>query len=396
MQAKTFTKAHEHSRASHLFVSIRVHSWFLCLSLCLCAFVLESATASPTLRDTLDAIRQKHNLPALAVVTIVDGKVGDVVVTGVRKAGDPTPVTAADTFHIGSCTKSMTATLIGMLVDEGKLKWDTTIGDVFPELSAEMRPEYRTVTLKMLLSHHAGMPAATIPMGSPDYRRSRKSLREQRVEYVQLALREAPASPPGTKFLYANRGYVIAGAMAERVTNEAWEDLIRRRLFEPLGMKSAGFGWMATPGKVNQPWPHELTARGPIPVPPGPDADNPLVIGPAGTVHCSLEDLAKYVVFHFDGRAGGRQLIKPETLKTLHTPPFEGEYALGWFVVARPWAGGRALNHNGSNTMNYLSIWIGLGSRVGAISATNIGGTQAEEACDEAVSAAIREALAGE
>lgn len=345
------------------------------------------------MREELEQIREQHHLPALGVVAIVDGKPGDVVVTGVRKASDPTPVTPTDKFHIGSCTKSMTATLVGMLVDEGKLRWETTIAEVFPELKEEMRPEYRAVTLKQLLSHHAGMPEATIPTGSPDYRRSRKSLREQREEYVRLALKEPPAAPPGTTYLYANRGYVIAGAMVERVMNDSWEDLIRKRLFEPLGMKSAGFGWMASPGKVDQPWPHVRENDRVVAIPPGPGADNPLVIGPAGTVHCSLGDLAKYAAFHLDGKTDGRSLLKPETLKMLHTPPFGGEYALGWLVVQRPWGGGTTLTHAGSNTMNYCVIWLGLGSKVGAIAATNIGGDEAAAACDEAVSAAIRRVL---
>jgi CubicO group peptidase (beta-lactamase class C family) len=347
---------------------------------------------NPPLKD-LEKTRERYHLPALGVVTIADGKPGEVVVTGVRKANDVTFVTQNDKFHIGSCTKSMTATLVGIVVDEGKLKWDTTVAGVFPELAAEMRPEYRGVTLVQLLSHHAGMPEETIPSGSPDFRRSRKPLREQRAEYVRLALKETPAAPPGTKYLYANRGYVIAGAMVERVMNESWEDLIRKRLFEPLGMASAGFGWMASPGKVDQPWPHRPQQGRAVAIPPGPGADNPLVIGPAGTVHCSLGDLAKYVAFHLDGKASGKSLLRPETLKMLHTPPFGGDYALGWLVGRRQWGGGTTLNHAGSNTMNYCVIWLGLGSRLGAIAVTNIGGNEAAAACDEAVSAAILRAV---
>lgn len=342
-----------------------------------------------SLAQTIEAIRVKYKLPALGAAVIRDGKPDEVVVTGFRKEGDPARANPEDKFHHGSCTKSMTATLMGMLVDEGWLKWGTTIADVFPELTSTMQPVYRKVTLKQLLSHWAGMPADTIPAGSPDFRHSSKPIREQRAEYVKLALMEPPIAPPGTKHLYANRGYVIAGAMAERVMNDSWENLIRKRLFEPLGMKSAGFGWMAAPGKVNQPWPHHVILGRNVPVPPGVDADNPLVIGPAGTVHCSLGDLAKYVCFHIDGRANGKLLLKPVTLKTLHEPTYGGEYALGWFAVPRSWAGGIALNHAGSNTMNYTLIWMGLGSGIGVIVSTNQGGDQAHPACDEAATLII-------
>ena len=70
---------------------------------------------------------------------------------GRPKRGDPTPMTTNDVFHIGSCTKSMTATLAAMLIDEGKLRWDTTIADIFPELKGRMDKQYETVTVEQLL-----------------------------------------------------------------------------------------------------------------------------------------------------------------------------------------------------------------------------------------------------
>src|SRR5688572_495278 len=79
--------------------------------------------------QALEISRKKHKLPALAVVVVKDGKIVDRAATGVRKSGDPTPVTTNDVFHIGSCTKPMTATLTAMLIEAGKLRWDTTIGD---------------------------------------------------------------------------------------------------------------------------------------------------------------------------------------------------------------------------------------------------------------------------
>jgi len=353
----------------------------------LAAVGIAAGTSKPQVSANLEAdievVRKKYHLPALGVAVIEDGKMQAVVVTGFRKAGSPERVTTNDKFHHGSCTKSMTATLAAMLVDEGKLSWNTTINQVFPELSKGMRSEYRKVTLKQLLSHRAGLPDSTIPEGSPDYRGSSKSLRAQRIEYVRLALNEAPVAAPGAKFLYANRGYVIVGAMIERVMGDSWENLLRKRLFEPLGMTTAGFGWMASRGKVDQPWPHNTVNGVAAPVPPGVEADNPLVIGPAGTVHCSLDDLAKYVIFHIDGKAGGKQLVKPETLKILHTPPFGGDYALGWLVVERPWAGGTALTHAGSNNMNYTLIWMGLPRKIGVIVSTNQAGDQAQPACEE-------------
>src|SRR5690349_17313988 len=103
----------------------------------LTAFMLTASgapVAPSQLNQGIEDIRRKYELPALAVVVVKGGLVCDRVALGVRKFGDPTPVTTNDVFHIGSCTKSMTATLAAMLIEDGKLRWDTTIAEVFPEL----------------------------------------------------------------------------------------------------------------------------------------------------------------------------------------------------------------------------------------------------------------------
>src|SRR5438046_7082410 len=86
----------------------------------------------------IEGICKDHKLPALAVVVTKDGQICDRAAAGVRKWGDTVPVTTSDVFHIGSCTKSMTATLAAMFIEQGKLRWDTTIAEVFPELKGKM------------------------------------------------------------------------------------------------------------------------------------------------------------------------------------------------------------------------------------------------------------------
>jgi len=110
------------------------------------------------LNQSLEAIRKKYDLPALAVVATKDGQICNRAAVGIRKWGDPTPVTTNDVFHIGSCTKSMTATLTAMLIDDGKLRWDTTIAEVFPELKGQMDRRYESVTVEKLLRHRGGVP----------------------------------------------------------------------------------------------------------------------------------------------------------------------------------------------------------------------------------------------
>ena len=115
--------------------------------------VIAHAALNATPDTSIEAICKKHGVPALAVVVVKDGQICEREVAGVRKSGDAAPVTTNDVFHIGSCTKSMTATLTAMLIEEGKLKWDTTIVEIFPELRGKMDRQYEAVTIEQLLHH---------------------------------------------------------------------------------------------------------------------------------------------------------------------------------------------------------------------------------------------------
>src|SRR5213076_1670942 len=106
----------------------------------------------------LETIRVKHNFPALAAAVVVDGKIVVTNAVGFRKNGGTERVTVEDKFHLGSVTKSMTATVAAMLVEQGKISWTTTIGETFPELKSEIHPDYLGVTLEQLLSQRSGAP----------------------------------------------------------------------------------------------------------------------------------------------------------------------------------------------------------------------------------------------
>src|SRR5258706_2715073 len=112
----------------------------------------ESASASADTAQTIEALRKKHELPALALVVVKDGRICDRAATGVRKYGNPAPLTTNDLFHIGSCTKSMTATLAAIFIEEGKLRWTSTIAEIFPELKDSMDQRYRAVTVEQLMT----------------------------------------------------------------------------------------------------------------------------------------------------------------------------------------------------------------------------------------------------
>lgn len=349
----------------------------------------QGTSAATRVRDVsgqLETIRAKHNLPSLAAVVIKGGKVVGEGAVGLRRVGGNKKVTTHDKWHLGSCTKAMTATLCAVLVEEGKLSWDSTVEQVLPDLAAVGRPEYRGVTLRDLLTHRGGFVANLPAQGT--FRLNANPLPEQRRAYARMLLTQPPEKEPRTAFHYSNAGYTLAGAMAEAATGKAWEDLMREKLFKPLGMESAGFGPPSTGGRLDEPWGHagSGTKR------KASQTDNPAVIGPAGTVHCTLGDWAKFVDLHMRGMRGEEGLLlKPESFKALHQPP-EGEtYALGWGVAERDWAGkpsGIALTHAGSNTMWFAIVWAAPERDAAVLVATNVG--DAGKACDDAAVAMIK------
>jgi CubicO group peptidase (beta-lactamase class C family) len=351
------------------------------------------------LAPDLAMVRQKYNFPALASAVILDGKLHAAGVVGVRKHGGDIKVEPNDPFHLGSCTKAMTASLIGLLVQQGKLTWGTTLAEYFPGLKDRMHPDYRDVTLVHLLSHRAGVAPMTngfSPVGDEELRQilAINSPSAQRRRVMEIVLCQPPIHKPGDKYEYSNAGFTIAGVIAETLTGEDYESLLRRLLFEPLGMASAGFGAMGTSGRVDAPWQHRKQGDQLIPIHPGPRSDNPPFITPAGRVHCSITDWTKYIQCLLRAIRQEQGLLPPDQVRQLKDPPFGGEYALGWVLCDRPWGGGKVLTHAGSNNMNYCVAWVAPAKNFAVLVATNRGGDGASEGLDEICTAMIKRFLA--
>ncbi len=340
------------------------------------------ARASAEINALLTPLREKYKLPALAA-TVVRGK-GLVAVgaVGVRKRGDDTTVTVNDQFHLGSDTKALTATLIAGLVEDGKLKWENTLGQTFPKLAHSMTPPLRKLTLTQLLTHHAGLRANAAGGWFSILRRG--TTRDQRQNVLESLIGEKLEYEPDKEFHYSNLGYVLAAHMAEQAADASWEDLIAKRLFDPLGMRSAGFGPMGTKDKLDQPWQHSNDGK---PIGPGPFSDNPPVMGPAGTVHCSLPDWSQFVADQLRGANGIRALLKKKTYQKLHTSPYRDHfYTLGGWTGREEdeEAGGVCLAHDGSNTMSYAVAWLAPQRDLAILVVCNQGGDEAKKACHEA------------
>jgi CubicO group peptidase (beta-lactamase class C family) len=342
-----------------------------------------AANRAADLTPVLTPILEKHQeMPGL-LAAIVDGeRVSAIGAVGVRKAGAPERMTANDVVHLGSDTKAMTAMLVGRLIQNKRLTFDTPLSDIFTGLRPDMNPETAKVTVRELLDHTAGLPE------NADwwkFDRTKKPLREQRRMVVEEVIKKAPLHPPGSKYLYSNVGFVVLGAILEHKTNMPWEELIDKELFKPLGMKSAGFGPPGTLGKIDEPWGHLLKGDKPLPM----RLDNAPVMGPAGRVHCSLRDWAKFIGLYLQPPDDQDHILGPRTIAELTMPSDGRDYAGGWFVLSRPWAGGRTLMHAGSNTLWFCVAWLAPNKHFAVLVVTNVAGDEAEKACDEAAAALI-------
>ena len=352
---------------------------FLGLALVSPYAVMAAATAtaesSADLHELLTTHRQSSGLPAIAAGVMKAGKLMAVGAVGVRKAGTEAAVTRDDKFHLGSNTKAMTATVAAMLVGDGKLRWNQTLSDIFPERAEKMNAGYRSVTLEMLLTHRAGMAH-----DSHDYGAKSDPVTVQRLKYLDATINQPPASEIG-KYSYSNAGYITVGTILERITGKPWETLIRERLFTPLGMNSVGFGPPSKPNATDQPWGH-VFADGHYQPRYG---DNPPALGPAGTVHCSMSDYLKFADFHASGGSRPPGLLAPELMEKLHTPPPGATYAMGWGTGKRDWAKGLVMTHAGSNTMNYFIVWIAPKIEFSVAAATNAAGPSVTKELDQVV-----------
>jgi len=279
----------------------------------------------------------------------------------------------------------MTATLLARQVEAGKLQWTTTVAEALPDLAEKMHADARTITVQHLLGHRAGLPGGPPPDLWSRLWKWEGSMRDARTTIATEMLAVPPADAVGKSFVYSNAGYMIAGAILERLGDASWEELIQRDLFAPLGITSGGFGAPGDENGTSQPWGHRPGKDGPQAI----FGDNPKALGPAGTVHMTLRDWAKFALLHLGVPASdGKLLVKTGTLQDLHALPLGGEYGLGWGVTKRPWAPGPIITHNGSNTMWFCVAWLAPEAKFGVLVTCNQG--EAGGACDDVAAACIR------
>jgi CubicO group peptidase (beta-lactamase class C family) len=293
----------------------------------------------------------------MAGCLVICDKVVAASAVGHRKLGKPDRVTQSDRFCVGSVTKAMTATLVGAMVEQGVLRFDTTMEKMFPELVGKMQPGYRKVTVRMLLDHTSGMPGGPKKVEprepTPD---DLKQAMAHRYQYVCNAVVDPPLSSPGKEQHYG-AGTVIVVSYLERKLHKPYEELMEQYIFDPLGMTTAGkFVMVSAPDKLDSPWPHDRKNGRYEPV--GLLDGRGFSRAPAAGVCLSIADFGKWAAAHLEGENGRSNLLWGKTFRELHRrePRIKSDMAFG---RGRPGStDAEVLSIGGAHVGLSASVWI--------------------------------------
>lgn len=282
----------------------------------------------------VETVRQQWQVPGLSIAVVKDNQVIFKKGYGVRELGKPEPVDTQTLFACASTTKAMTTTLMGMLVDEGRLSWDDPVSKYIPEL--QLYDPYVTRELKVrdLLIHDTGL-------GSTDFLTGAMTISAtdmfRRLEMVK------PSYSFRAGFDYQNTFYSAAGRVIERIVGKTWADYLKERIFMPLGMTRTA-PKRSYINDTNVTRPHYNINDTIRVIDYGADSE----IGSAGAVWSSADDISKWVICMLDSsKYGGGRLLKPETWAEIFKPqtffpeeeyptmqilkPNWRTYGLGWY-----------------------------------------------------------------
>jgi CubicO group peptidase (beta-lactamase class C family) len=304
---------------------------------------------APELQQKLDLLVeqleqqcQTLHVPGMAIAVVKDDEVILTHGFGVASVEKETPVTPETIFAIGSSTKAFTSTLVGMLIDEGKMNWDDPVSKYLPyfQMNVESDNESAEVTLRDVLSHRTGFTRMGLLFASGQIPRE---------EVLLDATKAEPYVPFGEKFYYSNVMYMSAGVAAGRAADTDWDTLVKERIFKPLDMDS-------TTTSVTQAekdsrlasgylWDEDLQA---YEYKPMRNVDN---IGPAGAINSNVLDMAQWLRLQLNfGEYEGRRLLSEENLRETWTTQINitGSvgYGMGWMI--REWEGQPVIEHGGN------------------------------------------------
>jgi D-alanyl-D-alanine carboxypeptidase len=308
------------------------------------------ATADESLSIRLERFRAASGLPGLSAVVVEDDKV-EVATSGVQRVGAPALIARDDQFQMGSLTKALTASLVARLVEQNKLRWDSTLAELFPAWRGQMRAEYQGVTVTQLLRHRAGLPRdftdadfaglQAVLTGDPAADRAAAGL---------WFLQRPPETAPGSTMAYSNLGYLIIGLIVEAVGNASYEQMMAQEVLQPLHIKGT-FGMPEDAGGQT-PVGHLPSAQGWQSARYSPTMQDEsqfrlwlYAAAAAGGIDLAAPDYGRFLLEQLHGLQGRSTFLKRENFQLMHTA-VDG-YAFGWAMVDLPELGAVSF-HNGT------------------------------------------------
>jgi CubicO group peptidase (beta-lactamase class C family) len=307
---------------------------FLAAKTTVCELHTAQAENAPSFQQRLDRLveqleqkRQEFHIPGMAVAVVKDDKVVLSEGLGWADLEEKKPVTPNTIFAIGSCSKAFTTTLVGMLVDDGKIHWDDPVARYLPFFKMKLKSEKpdALVTIRDLLTHRTGfsrMNMVWVESGLP------------REEMLRQATEAEPRSEFRSQFLYNNVMYLAAGVAGGKAASSDWDTLIRERIFQPLGMTSSSTSIKNLPARKAAKgyiWDDVQKKNFIISMR---NLDN---VGPAGSINSNILDMAKWIRFHLNrGSFEGMRLISDVSHKETWTRQMKMggglSYGLGWML----------------------------------------------------------------
>lgn len=346
--------------------------------------------------DFVRARMDDWSVPGVAMAIVKDDSVILMKGYGYRDVADRKPVTSQTLFAIGSATKAFTATVVATLVDDGKLDWDEPVRTYLPWFELEDEFATQRMTPTDLLTHDSGLPRHDLVWYGSDA--SREQL-VRRLRYLQ------PSADFRSRFQYQNLMVMTAGYLAGQVAGTTWEDLVRTRIFQPLGMTHSDLSVEALQQAPDYAFGYRKKEAAESEKKAATDGQEPDIadrvvrmpfrkidnIGPAGSINSNVADMVQWLKLHMgDGTVDGTRIVSTTNLQKLHTAKMvvtggplatlfrQPEmpylmYALGWFV--QPYRGHEMLQHGGNIDGFSALVSFLPRDRMGLVILTNMNGT---------------------
>lgn len=323
-------------------------------------FIIISLLIHPTLygkKDTtkvnlkgfpkfVDKVMKEWEVPGTAVAIVKDGKVVFAAGFGYRDVKKERKVTPDTLFAIGSCSKAFTATILGILVDEGKLEWDNPVRDYLPSFKLHDTFASERMTPVDLVTHRSGLPRHD----SVWYNAS-----ASREELVKRLPHLEPSKDLRYTYQYNNLMFMTAGYLAGKIAGTSWEQLVQTKLFDPLGMKNSNFSVNDSQKSADFSLPYSKREKKVTEIP----FRNIDAVGPAGSINSSVNEMAQWIILNLnEGKFGDKQVVSKGALQKIHSPqmvtgsPLDRDkeftyslYGMGWSINV--YRGHPVISHGG-------------------------------------------------